>query len=458
MSISRRELFRTTAAAVATFGVIGLTRKSGRADGPARAKRVLILNASGGLRSSAAFNASTMTRENPWGMLGTFGVCKLGKLVVSEVDQMRFDTASWAGVTKVPGIEEAAKGFSIIGAVDHAPGLPRAGDHTDEEPRMGTGYYGLPAPGLLTVLGKHFDGQDLKLPVSVIGASGAFGAAAGDWARFEPVYLDPFGMPNGDSVAPPRGLKLEEAIDRGTRARVAGLSAQRVDAFLAAKRAMRRYGPALTNPALNLRSAANNDVAVDGITNRMLLEALGNEVTATNTGDGTGVGLALAIRMLQLGSPAVGFGLGGFDLHSEEKQKAPLLYTKYARLLAGLHFALSRIPDGTRTMLDTTLVVTASEFNRSAPAPGFNSGDGSDHIDEKDMRKQAHVVFGAGIKPKAIAETNAEQTPVKDVFSTHALLSTIGAAVGAPQVMLDAVWPSGTQLHPEKDPLFQLWA
>jgi hypothetical protein len=419
---------------------------------------VLILNASGGLRSSAAFNASTKPRENPWGMLGTYGVCKLGKLIVSEIDQVSFDTTSWTGVTKIPGIEEAAKGFSIIGAVDHAPGLPRAGDHTDDVPRMGTGYYGVPAPGLMTVLAKHFDGSDLKLPVSVIGAVGSLGAAAGDWARFEPVSVDPFGMPSGDSVAPPRGLALETAIDKGVRARHAGLAAQKLDAFLGAKRAMRRFGPALTNPALHIKNPKNLDVEVDGISNRMLLEALGNTVTATSTGEGRGISLAVAIRMLQMGSPAVAFGVGGFDLHSEEKQKAPLLYTQYARMLAGLYFALSRIPDGTKTMLDTTLVVTTSEFNRSAPEPGFNNGDGSDHIDGKDFRKQAHVVFGAGTKSKVIAPTNAEQTPVKEVYSTHALLSTIGAAVGAPQTLLDSVWPSGTQLHPEKDPLFELWA
>jgi hypothetical protein len=109
-------------------------------------------------------------------------------------------------------------------------------------------------------------------------------------------------------------------------------------------------------------------------------------------------------------------------------------------------------------MLDTTLVVTTSEFNRSAPEPGFNNGDGSDHIDGKDLRKQAHVVFGAGITPKVIAPTDEHQTPTKEVYSTHALLSTIGAAIGAPQVLLDGVWPSGTVLHPEKDPLFQLWS
>jgi hypothetical protein len=44
------------AGGLAGIALVGLTRKSSRADGPARARRVLILNAGGGLRTTAAFN------------------------------------------------------------------------------------------------------------------------------------------------------------------------------------------------------------------------------------------------------------------------------------------------------------------------------------------------------------------------------------------------------------------
>ena len=224
--------------------------------------------------------------------------------------------------------------------------------------------------------------------------------------------------------------------------------------YLSAKGAMRRFGPLLADPRLKMDSS---EVAHDGISNGMLVEAMGDLPNLY-----TGKDFALALRLLQLGSPAVGVGIGGFDMHSGERDGSPLLYTRYARLLAGVRFALANMPDPAGgSMLDSTLVVTTSEFGRAVntdTTTGFNAADGSDHGSGGAARHQCHVVFGAGITPKILRPTDDANEPTDGVASTHALLTTMAAAVGVPQEALDQVWPAGSPLFPEGAPLWDLWA
>jgi uncharacterized protein (DUF1501 family) len=459
MRVTRRDLLKASVAGAA-FGIVGLRRKSGHAGGPPRAKRVLLFNAGGGIRNTAAFNATSRVDYNPWGVLGTRGSLKLGNVLLSENDQMLYAAPSWPGAPTVPAIDAVASKLAMIGAVNHAMKGPRAGDHTDESERMGTGYFGLGKPGLLTVISRALAPSKPALPVAMIGGAGGFGAAKGEWLPYAPVGIVPYGLPQGGNLAPSRTFGVEDALDASARSRRNGLSASLVDQYLGSKAAMRTYGPMLVKPELHVVSASNLDATVGGITNRMLLEAVGNAV-GTGTGDMEGVGVALALRMLQMGSPAIGVGVGGFDLHSEEKEKGPLLYTRYARMLAGVHFALSRMPDpsGTGTMLDTTLVVTVSEFDRCAEPPdGFNAADGSGHAGGSDPNPhQPHVVFGAGVTPKLIAPTDNDNQ-AKDQRSTHALLATICGAVGVPGDVIDQAWPAGTALYPDGHPIEELWA
>ena len=137
------------AGGIAGIALVGLTRKGSRADGPARARRVLVLNASGGLRTTAAFNASTRTALNPWGILGQAGALRLGAVLRADDSACTSSAASWPGGGTVPSIQQVAPQFALIAACDHAPdGSPRAGDHTDDVPRMATGYFAKPdAPG-----------------------------------------------------------------------------------------------------------------------------------------------------------------------------------------------------------------------------------------------------------------------------------------------------------------------
>jgi hypothetical protein len=462
MATSRRTFLKATAAAVG-IGLVGLRRKSARAlVGTARARRVLVLNASGGLRTTAAFAASTRLELNPWGVLGTSGVIRLGRVLVADPGAVTHAAPSWPGSPTVPGIAEAARSFALIGAVDHAPGQPRAGDHPDDSERMGTGYFGKEgAPGLLTALARYV-GRGAPAPTACVGG-GPFDRAQGDWIRDAPTALVPYSLPSEPPTggSPTVGRPIEDALDARLVARRRGLALAKVEGYLATKTALRVYGPLLADRTLHLASVAQLGESFGGITNRMLLEAVGSGVGDTAVGDLTAVGIALGLRLLQRGAPAIVCGVGGFDLHSDEEAEAPTLYTRFARYLAGIHFALGRIPDETgMPLLDSTLVVTTSEFGRSpGTMAGFNDARGTDHGDGASWRYQAHVLFGAGLTPRVLAPVTDENLPTDGVgHSTHALLATICAAVGVPQAEIDALWPPGTALYPEGAPLLELWS
>ncbi|MEM6997084.1 MAG: DUF1501 domain-containing protein, partial [Myxococcota bacterium] len=343
--------------------------------------------------------------------------------------------------------------FALIGAVDHAPdGSYREGDHGDDTLRMATGYFGkADAPGLLTLINRAL-GADAAAPVAMIGAR-HFGIAPGDWLAHAPIELIYYQMPDQppNSGHPEVGQLLEDALDQRFVERRRAQARGVLDSFRGTKEVMRKFGPLLADPVLKLNG--NPDAEVDGITNAMLNEIGG-------TGDMHDErSLALALRLLQLGSPAVALDLESFDWHDNEATEAPLRYPRFARYLAGIHFALSNIPDplGGGSLLDTTLVVTTSEFGRTRAPGGFNEGAGTDHGNGPGWRYQGHVLFGGGIQPKVIAPTNNEHEPTAEFISTHSLLATVACAVGTPLELVEEVWPSGSALYPEGEPLWQLW-
>ncbi|MBA3456291.1 MAG: DUF1501 domain-containing protein [Deltaproteobacteria bacterium] len=461
MRIRRRDFLRTTAAGAA-IALIGLSRKSSHAAEPSRARRVLIINAGGGLRSSAAFNASPDIALNPWGVLGQAGVLRLGAVLRADEAAVTTTAASWPGGGSVPWINQAATSFGLIAAADHAPdGSTRAGDHTDDEPRMGTGYFGkLDAPGLVTVLNR-FIGPGASAPVATIGGA-EFGTAPPAWVSDKPIQLAYDELPGQAPVGGTAtvGRPLEAALDARYLARRRHLARAAVQSLVNTKATLRRFGPVLADKRLRFDSATYLGESLDGITNQMLLEAVGDAPEAGRPRDRGARNVALALRLLQLGSPAVSVSIGGFDTHDSEVQEAPQLYTRFARFIAGVHFALSRIPDPMMggSMLDHTLVVTTSEFGRSGIAGGFNAAEGTDHGEGAGWRYQAHVVFGAGVRPNRLHPTDDTNRPLTKPASTHALLATIAAATGVPQEAIAAQWPSGTGLHPEGGPLWDLWA
>jgi uncharacterized protein (DUF1501 family) len=447
--------------ALACGGVLALAGRHARAADP-KFSRLLVLNASGGLRSTAAFNAKPQGDANPWGVAGTAGELVLGNLLTSVPADLRYAAPSWAGGTTVPSITAAAQSFAMIGGCDHSPGLHRQGDHPDETPRMGTGYFGKPsAPGLMTAINRHL-GADAPGPVAMIGGGGALGNAVGDWVAYGPVRLEWYGLPPAPPTggSPTVGRPIEDAIDDRLRTGRRSLGKNKVDAYWATKDALRRYGPVLADPALKIGQVGQLDVDLGGVTNRMLLEAMGNDLSTGGTGEPMGVRAAMGIRLLQMGSPAVTVDVGGFDFHDAEDVGGPAVYTLFARLVAGIHFALANtLDDDGAPLLDSTLVVTTSECSRTSPAGGFNDAGGSDHGgDDPAWRWQAHVVFGAGVSPKVLAPTDDENVPTGGTgASTHALLATLCEGLGVPEDGVAELWPPGSELYPEAAPMMELF-
>ncbi len=447
--LSRRRLIGGASAGLAAAGLCRLGTANADNASP-RVTRVLIVNAPGGLRSTAAFNASTATDLNPWGVAGTFGSVTLGNVLVGG--GIAHDAPSWP-TPVIPELSSIADQFAMIGAADHAPdGSHRNGDHNDDTVRMATGYFGkADAPGLLTVINRAL-GADANAPVAVVGAR-HFGIAPGDWLAHAPIELVYYQMPDQppNGGHPQVGQLLEDALDQRYASRRRAQARGVLDSYRGTKDVMRKFGPLLAQPTLKMGQFA--DAEVDGITNQMLGEIGGID----SSGDTQSLGLA--IRLLQLGSPAVALDLESFDWHDNEQTEAPQRYPRFARYLAGLHFALANIadPDGGGSLLDTTLVLTTSEFGRSGAPGGFNEGAGTDHGSGPGWRYQAHVLFGGGIVPKLIAPTDSANEPTEGNVSTHALLATIACAVGAPIEIVESVWPSGSALFPEGQALWQLW-
>lgn len=461
MTITRRNLLQLSAAAGAA-ALVGVTRKSARGAGPARARRLLILNASGGMRTTTAFHASTARALNPFGVLAEAGALRLGNVLRADERNLSYAAPSWGAGTTVPAIDLAARQFAVIAATDHRPdGGFRPGDHRDDGSRMGTGYYGrYDAPGLLTFV-NHFLGAQGGAPVVTIGGSD-FEAAPPAWVVDRPMGLYFSGLPG----APPTGgselvgRPLEDALDARTLNHRKNLSREAVQQLITTKGTVRRFGGLLADKRLRFDSDAFLGEELRGVTNRMLLEAVGNPAEQGLALDGDARNMALALRLLQFGSPAVCMSMGGFDTHDHEDERAPTLFSRFARFLAGAHFALAHIPDPMGgMMIDSTLVITTSEFGRNAAEPdGFNAGLGSDHGGDPGWRYQAHVVFGAGVVPKRLHDTDERNRPLDRPASTQRLLATLSAALGIDQNEIDKRWPTGTALYPESGPLWELWA
>lgn len=478
--VHRRDFVKLAAAGTAGLGILGARRRSGRAAEPTRARRVLLVNADGGMRSTMAYHASTRRALNPWDVEGTFGAVQLGKVMVARLADLPV-LSTWPGVPEIPSILDVAGQLSLLGGVDHAPGAFRAADHIDDVARMSTGYYGVPGtPGLLTVLNRYLAVQTGVPAVSIPPPYLALPDrpdpyAGGEWLTHMPTALDPARMPDPPVSSAGPGRTLEDALDQITRARQTGQTAAQLDGFVAIKRAIRTFGPLFASAPFDLAEPTTLDAEIGGVTNAMLLEAVGFRGTylAPSSGggsrtfvDGAGLSAALALRLLQNGSPAVMFNAGNdtYDSHSFELAYAPDLYSHHARLLAGIHFALSTmVDDGGAPLLDSTLVVTTSEFGRTSydSSSGYNEAQGSDHDGMlAETRNQAHVVFGAGIPGgRVLGPTDDDNVPVDGPpISTQALLATVCSALGLPPAVTDPLWPPGTPFFPEGAPLLDLWA
>ncbi|MDB4996829.1 MAG: hypothetical protein JWM74_4261 [Myxococcaceae bacterium] len=426
-------------------------------------KRVLILHAEGGMRSSCLFNADVTPQFNPFGKLGPGDVDSTGApLVASGIgwtagkllagNGQPLTLATWGG-ERMPLLPQIADRISVLGAVDHDPDATIGeSQHQAANRHMCTGYAD-GQTGLLTIITKELAGKYALAPTIVAStsplAASVYGEGAGELARYRPIRLNgpldfraPRQDPRHDAPEPERAL--ERSFDEAMlRARPNAMDGRLAD-FALAKDLGLAYGGVLASDALRVETAPDAvlGATIDGapLTNAMLADAFGRE---TDPGGAFGPTLALGVRLLQLGSPAVALGLVGFDLHSEEAQRLPSLAGSLSRAMAALHFTLSRIADPAapgKSYFDTTLVILTSEFNRDNVSDaieagykrGFNRGDGSDHHGSMPCRIQSFPMMGGAVPGGRLIGLGTDERlkPRGAPFRSASVLATLLQALG----------------------------
>jgi hypothetical protein len=493
----RRSFAKILAAAAAGAGVASLpfARRALATPPPvARARRLLVINLAGGVRSSAAFLASPEERFNPWGILPESLAVPLGKVLDDYLEDPRLAPGGAPQIpvdpshyvlgpewdyARLPPLREIAPAVSVVATWNEA-----RGDHFVSGIEETTGERNIVRAGLLTrlhmALGAR-DGAALDVPpFHLAPAFAQFAQAPDEAVRFAPVTLrGSYELPSESAVpahvaalaagAFSRDEEMHVAIDRrraiGLRRHNAALAAS----LLSMRGQARRLGSRLAEPWLNtgnadpaFRDAAFGEVVLDSgarpLTNAMLMGALsrslgpdpGDPARAAPIPDDVIAGhpyaqaiadVALSVRLLQLGAPAAVVEISSFDFHSGEKDGAPMLYSMIGRLWGALRFLLARIPDpdgSGQSLLDGTLIVTMSEFGRDPAATrGFNAGEGSDHGAHPSTFLLAQAVTGANVPegrllgPAELEGTEAYDGRLADErYGTHDWLATLLDAMG----------------------------
>lgn len=453
--MKRRDFLRTTvgvgagAAAAAVAGPLLWLPRTARAATPAfgQVKHVLILFAKGGFRSHCMFNAVGNGQHNPFGAQdaapGTDW--RLGAACG------RKSYPSSLGV--VPAFADVTGDVAVIPCVDHLPDSPRSdADHRTAVNRMCTGD---PegADGLLSRIGlvhpQYADGfSALAMPPVEIRPT-EFGLGSGDYSRSRPLALQ--GADNNFAADLPvgRGWKIaarSKMNERFIHSRSQAYK-ERLGLFLLAKERAGIFAELLQDPRLNVIAQPGGQDA--GVTNQQLIEVLGNH-DLMDIGDGQphrswGGDVALALRFLGMGSPAAVVTRDIYDLHDDERDWFAPRTEDLSRQLAGLNFLLKRMthPDG-GTFWDHTLVLTLSEFSRNntGKETGFNSGNGSDHVDERDApsRNQALAFMGGAVTAggRLLGASDEEMRPQDRVYSSRSVLATVMDVLGLDST---AHWP-----------------
>ncbi len=436
-------------------------------------KRLLILHAGGGMRSTALFNADVAPQWNPYGWVSTTDTDTTGApLLAAGVqwgvgkplvgDKTPITLAQWNGV-KLPLVSQIANQITVLGAVDHDPSADLGdGNHYSATVRMCTGSEN-GQNGLLTMLSKELDGQH-PLPPTIVGGAGPIGASVygtglGDLARYRPIYINgltDFRYPrtSGGNADPDYVKAIESKLDGDVVAARSNAMGGRAANFIIVKQLGLKYGAVLATDALRLLyvPTAALGMTTDGkpLTNAMLGEPFGVAAGPPPPGfvadQDWGGPTALGVRLLQLGAPVVSVGVGGWDFHSDEDRGLPPLAASLGRALSALYFVLPRMADPGvpgKTYWDTTLIVVTSEFGRdnTSDTPdggltiGYNRGNGSDHHGTNACRYQALPVMG-GVIPggRMLVGTDDQVKPMGRPQVSQSLLATLMQAIGVDPV------------------------
>lgn len=378
-----RRDFLKAAAASAAFGIIGLQKKSALARLPVDPVSVLVLDFTGGWNVHASFAARTNPSVNPHGLYRgkDTGVIRASNLLFKDRDQIvSLDSNAWG--KRLPGFEDVAPSYSVIGAMRHSLSYTQD-DHPPSSRFAGTGYMDrVDTPGLGTVIGRYAPQGGKAPPAMIIDAglaSAEMGRAPGAWQPYAPLSILHTALPVSGSRAL-TWTDTERASDDVTRTLRRGLAADRMDSVRRYKEAFRSYRQFFLDDAIATadptKASARYESGVLGArspTNVQLLEAFGG------SGYTDEAAMALAFRCLEGGSRFVAVGCGtshqpyGHDMHNDEESDYGV-YVHDAQLLAGISFLLAQCG-----LEKKVLVVALSEMARSYTSTMYNKAHGTDH-------------------------------------------------------------------------------
>jgi uncharacterized protein DUF1501 len=439
--MKRRDFLKLGAAAAATALPVLFIPKRSRAATPAHGsvKHLLVMFAQGGFRSHATFNAIGSMHHNPFGAQPTAQGTdwKLGAACGAD--------AIAAGRLTVPAFATITNEVAVIPCVDHVVdgGAPEV-DHRTGALRIATG-----SPegstGLLSLVGKHHplyvNGFTLQAvpPIEIMPSE--FGIGSGEYATTRPLSVFSAAQSFVSDLPIGKGWKVgaRERIDAAFRDRRPRAYRQRLSNFMLAKRNVATFADMLKDPQLDI---INRPEAIGaGFTNRQLLDIFGN-YTLDTIGDmeptpSWGPDIAMALRFFSFGAPVAVVTRATHDMHDNERTNYAPRTKDLVRQLAGLNFALKRMPHPSGGMFwDHTMVVVLSEFSRNntMAATGFNSGNGSDHVPDSPapQRNQAIAVMGGVVaaKGKLLGSTDADLNPTDKVYASRSLLATLLDVIG----------------------------
>jgi len=299
---------------------------------------------------------------------------------------------------------------------------------------MSTGYAN-GINGVLSFIGEYaYHTQDKYIPPFIVGNQARlFGLGAGKYSQFRPVMLggaNDFSLLTGGLDVEGGGLGWNSPSEMGLDTSfVKGRHyhmRQTINTFLQAKTDAVDFIDTFMDPALQITT--DPEAELHGVTNGQLLEVFNDGHWGERT--------ALAVRLLQIGSPAVAIGQGGYDNHSNEEMAMRPRIESMGRTWSGLQFVLNRIPhpDG-GTYWDHTMVVACTEFARdnTYSDTGFNNGGGTDHVGSKASRYQSVAVMGGPVAAggKLLGRTDPKSFEAVDkVYHSQGVLSTILDLVG----------------------------
>ena len=407
------------------------------------ARHVLLLYADGGMRSPAMFNADKILQWNPHvdpeGNPTQPGARGTEWDVGAVFDNAATALPSWGQGEVLAPLPAVSNQIAVLGTVDHQPFEDTSdGNHRTAKLRATTGYFDGKA-GLLAQINKHhpmYEGQkrfEAFPPVVIGGGARIYGEAIGADGAYRALFFNgPQDFQRGGIRAfnihqPDWTTRLGDKLDDRFNQKLALSNAAKVGLYLDSKANRGRFRDILSMPMLNILSDGDVDRTLG--TNEMLREAFGLGPWGPRT--------ALAVRMIQLGSPIVSIGVGGWDTHSNEMVDYPPLARDLGRQLAALAYVLPRLahPDG-GTFWDHTLITVLSEFSRdnTERLTGYNSAQGSDHQGLNGSRYQAIPFMGGIVQGgRMFGQTDrVTMAPInrEEVFHSQGVLATLADAIG----------------------------